>query len=280
MAQPNARNQLERLTELMGEMVIRGRVEKFKPPKYDGTGDVDYFLKQFNDCRDANQWNNGASLLHLRSYLEKDATKCGRGDTVDEVEENLRARFSLTVRQARDRLGNVRREPGQSLHQLGDEVERLVRLSYPDMAAADRVTLSIDALKRSLDNKGLNRHLLAVPCNTVKAVVRAAEEYFQACGTNVGPTRPRLNALVEEEPPQKPQASPPAELQQLMQIVDRNSRLLNQLATNQLGAATNNWRTPPPNSGQNTGCFKCGAIDHWKRDCPNRAQRGNDRGSQ
>ena len=186
------RAQLERLTELMGNAVLRGQASSFRPPHFDGTGDVDYFLQQYGDCRDANGWNDGASLLHLRICLEKTATECGRGATVADISGNLRARFSLTQRQARDRLGCLRRESGQNLYDLGHEVERLVRLSYPDMRAADRATIAIDTFKRALDHKGLSRHLLTVQCNTVQAVVRAAEEYLQVSG-QAGPYRPRHN---------------------------------------------------------------------------------------
>lgn len=271
MAQQSARAQMERLTELMGDAVLRGRTEKFKPPKYDGTGDVEYFLQQFNDCRDANGWPAAASVLHLRGCLEKSATECGKGATVNEVSENLRARFSLTVRQARERLSNIRREPGQNLYALGDEVERLVGLSYPDMRPADRVIISIDALKRALDHKGLNRHLLAVQCNTVKAVVRSAEDYFQASGTTTG-SRHTVNALTEEGQCTNKEENETS-IQKLLKVVEQNSRLLAQLASTQLKPST----TAKP---QNSGCFRCGATDHWRRDCPKTKQPENGSGSQ
>lgn len=256
------RAQMERLAELMGDAVLRGQAEKFKPPRYEGTGDVEYFLQQFEDCRDANNWNHATSVLHLRKCLEKSATECGRGATVAEISENLRARFSLTPRQARDRLGILRREPGQNLYELGSEVERLVRLSYPTMRQADRTVIAIDAMKRALDHRGLSRHLLAVQCDTVQAVVRAAEEYLQVSG-NAGPTRPRNQFNQIEDQP----ATAAPELEQVHQVLRQTVRLLEQLTADRKFNPTSSRR-----KHDKQGCFRCGSPDHWKSDCPMRRQ--------
>jgi hypothetical protein len=277
MSQPSGRAQMERLTELMGNAIIRGQAEKFKPPKYDGTGDVEYFLQQFDDCREANGWNNAASVLHLRKCLEKNALECGRGANVDEISENLRARFSLSMRQARDRLNNIRRETGQNLYDLGTEIERLVRLSYPDMRQQDRTTIAIDTMKRALDHKGLSRHLLAVQCNTVQAVVRAAEEYFQISNINSSSNRQRyqLNALQDQAGFEENHKTG---MEQLLQAIEQNTLMLSKIVNPQQPRGFTH--TAGRFKQQNSQCYRCGATDHWKKNCPLNHRQGNGSGSQ
>mgnify|MGYP001799687402 CR=1 FL=1 len=159
------------------------------------------FTQQFNDVRAANNCNDQAALLQLRSALEGSAVEVGRGATVDEIFVGLGARFGLTVTQAHHKLINLRREPGQSIHALGTQIQGLIRLAYPTMAQAEHTVLAIEKIKRTLDNKSLSRHLLAIPCNTIAETVTAIEEYFQA-GGHILNNRPRFNVLdVEEDDP-------------------------------------------------------------------------------
>lgn len=92
--------------------------------------------------------------------MTDDAVDCSRGATTDVIYANLRARFGLTVKQARERLSSIEKTPNQTLQALSVEAERLVAVAFPQLAAQDRATLAIDAFIRALDNKGLKRHLL------------------------------------------------------------------------------------------------------------------------
>ena len=158
--------------------------DRFKPPKFNGTGDVELFIQQFNDVREANGWDAPTALLQLRTCLEQSAADCGRAANVDATIASLRARFGITVRQARDRLANLRRESGQSIHALGMKASRLTALAYHQIVPAERMILAVESFKRALDNKQLNRHLLTLELETVNQVARAAEEFFQVGGSN------------------------------------------------------------------------------------------------
>ena len=176
-----AADPIGRLAEILeGAIQMQAPRDRFKAPRYDGKGDVELFLTQFHDVANANQWNAETAVLNLRLSLEKEATECGRGPDIASVTANLRARFGLTIRQARDRLATLRKEPSQSFHTLGVEVQRLVRLAYPTMAANDQMVIAIESLKRCVENKSLSRHLLAVPADTVEAITTAADEFIQA----------------------------------------------------------------------------------------------------
>ena len=73
-----------------------GRREAFRAPTFNGDGDIELFLGQFEDVASANHWGEQAALLHLRSHLEGAAKACGQARTRRQVEDALRARFGLS----------------------------------------------------------------------------------------------------------------------------------------------------------------------------------------
>jgi hypothetical protein len=275
-------DEVERLTQLLATALQRQAPPRFNQPKYDGSSDVELFITQFNDVKHANNWGRAETLLHLRSCLEKDAIDCGRGEDYEEVLDNLRARFGLSVRQARDRLSALRREPNQSLHSLGVEVKRLVRLAYPTMAPADRTILAVEALKKAIDNRALSRHLLALQCETVESVVLAAEEYFQVAGSSLKP-RSTVAVLGREGPtPNSSQAQPMENeglMARLVTALEQSSRVLAQFAAqNQVAAGSG--QNQPARTTRSLNCHKCGSPDHWKRNCPLAQTPKNEEGPQ
>lgn len=275
--------QMERLATALGVALRAGdRRDKFKAPKFDGSGDVELFIAQFQDVSRANCWSGGDALLHMRANLEKDATVCGRGENLCSILLNLRARFGLTVRQARDRLMGLKREPNQSLHALAVEIHRLVNLGYPPMAAADRESIAIDTFKRAVDNKALARHLLAIQCEALDDVVTAAEEYFQVAGAQPPRARPMMAALGREEPPAAGNDTATGNsmdhklIERLVTALELNSKVLAQFSP----SAQTPFTSRQPRKDQPLGCHKCGAMDHWKRNCPQSQQPGNGGSSQ
>lgn len=177
----NNQDVIDKLVQAL--MATRPR-DQFKPPKYDGSGDVELFIEQFQSVMQANDWGEAAARLHLQSVLEGGARGCSRGESVTDIFGALRARFGLTIRQAKDKLANLKRMAGQPLHELATECKRLVGIAYPALPVADREEMAVDYFVRSTDNKGLQRHMLAVMPNDVQEAVRAAEEYLQVGGVD------------------------------------------------------------------------------------------------
>ena len=60
-------NLWERLADVL-ERMRQGPAPRdaFKAPKYNGQGDMEYFLDQFHEVAEANNWNAASSLIHLR----------------------------------------------------------------------------------------------------------------------------------------------------------------------------------------------------------------------
>ena len=117
-AEPAPQPILDRLMEALERLALpQAPTPCFKAPRYDGTGDVETFIQQFRDVVGANQWPQGAVLLHLRQALEGDAKDWGRPAESEKVFNNLRARFGLAPREARNRLSNEKKG-FKSTHQI------------------------------------------------------------------------------------------------------------------------------------------------------------------
>ena len=64
----------------MDRQVVR---EAFKAPSFTGDSDVELFITQFTEVATANQWNQMATLLHLRESLQGDVKEHGRHGTTE-----------------------------------------------------------------------------------------------------------------------------------------------------------------------------------------------------
>lgn len=235
--------------------------DKFKAPKFAGDTNVELFIRQFSDVGEANGWNERTSLLHLRGSLEKSAVECGSGDSVEEIFTSLRACYGLTVRQARDKLANMTRSPGQTLFQLGVQIENHTRIAFPDLQHKHQSIFAMETFRRAVADTALIRHLLAVPCHTVRELVRVSEEFCQA-GAGASATG--------SQAPMTP------DMKSLADIIDRNTVAMSQLVskdTKSDGATSSYNARPTMKSGIKTNragqshCFNCGSRDHWKSEC-------------
>ena len=242
---------------------IRPR-DTFRAPTYNGEGDIELFITQFDDVAVANHWGGQATLLHLRAHLEGSARACGAGRTRDSIEDALRARFGLSQRQAKDRLIHLRRDGKTTLHEQAMDVQRLVDTAYPRLSRADKEQMVIDHLLRALDSKAIQRHMLTLQPQTVVELVQAVDEYMAVGGLD---RHPAVNArVVEAESP------PQHDLSALAKVLEAQSLLLGKLlakvealeaSRTPQQPARQAWRQPSPSDG----CFLCGGP-HWKRDCP------------
>ena len=68
---------------------------------------MNYFIQQFTDVADANQWNPAATLLHLREAPKDGARECGKANIVASVFAAVQAWFGLSVREARTKLTSL-----------------------------------------------------------------------------------------------------------------------------------------------------------------------------
>ena len=134
---------LDQLVEAL-QAGSNGSKKQIKASVFTGVGDVEMFIQQFMDIAHANRWDERETLLHLRLNLTEKAQECGQFDKTEDVLEELRSRFGITFRQARDKLELRHKLSSQGIHELGMEISKLVKLAYPNMSAADREDMAMD----------------------------------------------------------------------------------------------------------------------------------------
>lgn len=266
-------DQVDRITEAIHQAMRQPRQEReFKAPKFDGSDDVELFVTQFQEVADANGWGALSSLLHLREALQEGAKACGRGDSVDSIFTALRAKYGLTVREARARLNN-RKDPKVSLQAHATEIERLTNIAYADLPEQYRANMALDTFSTTVGNTYLQRHLLAVAPDTLEAAVRAGNEFLQVQHVsqrfNSGTTI--MNLEDSEEGTQESVKVAMADTKSA--TMDDVLAALKELT---LSMTNRQPRTNNEASGQTQSlarrtatCWGCGAVGHIRRQCPN-----------
>ena len=205
---------MDRLTALMERVLIPADrpahhvPHQFPAPTFDGVGDVELFLQQFQEVAAANGWTEPATLLHLKGALKGEAYQCSRPQTLAGVFQALRSRYTMTPREARATLSRLRRDQHTPLQQHATEVERLVALAHPELPAQYRLGMTVDLFCSSLGHPALQRHLLAVDLPTLDAAVQAGSAYLQVQAAPMFYNRPATRLM--EEPEYSPEYSSPS----------------------------------------------------------------------
>ena len=251
---------LGRLTDILEGIRVEQRAgprDTFKAPQYRGEGDVEYFIQQFTQVATANGWTELATLLHLRESLQDGARECGRADTIQGVFNILRARYGLTVREARNRLGCIKRNNRCPLQEHATEVERLVRVAYQELPEHIRANMLLDTFCSSLNHAGLQRHLLAVQPLTLEAAVQSGNEYLQVQTDGRTNSGPAIRVMGEED--DSVAAVEPNTLTLLMQAIEKLTAKVDQLELAK--------QRPKKSSATEAKCWGCGQVGHIRSKC-------------
>lgn len=241
-----------------------GSKREFKPPTYNGEGDIELFIGQFEDVANANRWEPVQCTLHLRTQLQGIAQECGRARTYEGILIDLRARFGISRQQAKERLSHMRRGHKQSIYELVAEISRLVSLGYPTLSESDKDSFTMDYMLRILDNRALQRHMLAIQPDSILEAVRATEE-FLAIGGERGQSGGRVMPIGEDEEDITIQTLERG-LVSVTNAITTQSALLTKLIE-QLGDQRQPARRSIPQGRGNIQCYGCGGP-HLRRNCP------------
>lgn len=247
--------------------------ERFPTPQFEGTGDVDYYIRQFSDVTQANKWQPDVAILHLRAALKGAAIDCGKATTLSGVFENLRARFGLTPREAKARLAGLKRDSRTSLHEHAELVRRLVNIAYADLPSVHAHKMALDTFQTTLGDTSLQRHLLAIDTPDLETAVRAGNEYLQiqpARGTGTNIRQVEESTSMPEGTVAVTNSTDPC-LEALLKAVQKLS--------GEIDALKKTNKRPVQR------CFGCKLEGHIRRDCithpwPLRQKSGNGQGPQ
>ena len=249
--------------------------DHFKAPHFDGTGEVNLFIRQFTDVARANEWGDAARVLHLREVLKDTATDCGKAENVEAIFGALRARFGMSVREARAKLAILKRDYKITLQEHASDVERLVGIAYEDLPVLHREQMTLDTFHSTLGNAYLQRHLLAVPMPNLETAVRAGNDYLQIKPTGPGPAvrvidgehEPEIEGVHVAQAVETPIDTLTKMVlrlgEEIKRVQDRPGRPSQYEMPEPARKAQGSWKQP----GQ---CWGCGKTGHIRRDCNSR----------
>lgn len=173
-----------------GEMGLRrkespSRLRKkhfMKPGRFDGTGSLESFLRQFEVCAKHNLWTQTEKADFLQCSLDKAATQLlwDYGSSADITYENLisrlRQRYGLESQAEtfRTQLKCRRQKERESLADLLHDIRRLVTLAYPAPASEITEAIAIDAFLDSMADNELSLKVREREPGSLDAAFRTA----------------------------------------------------------------------------------------------------------
>lgn len=154
-----------------------------QPPQFDGTEDWKSYLVRFENCAQLAGWSQVVKTKMLSCCLTKSAQKF-----YSELPENDREDYERVTLLLGQRFGDKPPETYQALltsrtrksqetvHELKDDLWRLVGKAYPGINHQMQETMTLQALSRAFD-PDLQIHLLSRNVRTVQEAVSAIESY-------------------------------------------------------------------------------------------------------
>ena len=291
-------------------------VKWIKPDKFSASTPIESYLSHFETISAYNQWTLRDKAAHLKASLSGDAAQVlwDGGDhatiTYDELVSKLKARFGSADHRERFacQLRSLRRQPGQTLQQLYNEVKRLMTLAYSSAANSELgETIARDAFLSALGDRELEikvRDREPIDLDTAFRAASRIETYFRLPTSdidrdhNVRGHRDRYDGQRARQVTGHAETTTDETTKALRDLRDQLARSrktqdelsrelgrMRLLAECQaaprngndasLGTNSNSDRlmgapTQTKNRGRggNNACFACGDPTHYIRDCP------------
>ena len=247
----------------------RGSVRQ-RPPRYDGKTTWEAYLAQFEIAAALNEWNMSEKAAFLATSLDGSAANILGGLSADRRQNYttlvtaLETRFGSAVQKElnRVRLRSRRRQRGEPLVEVADDVERLARLAYNDTPVATQDTHAKEQFIDAITDDDLRvRVLQSRPTNLQEALRSALELESYTLAVRHTPTVRAMNGVPENDA--------------VLDVPKLMEELVGRFTTSmaeQLSQVVNSGRPKLNTSNarpQSRGeCWNCGDPGHYAYRCP------------
>jgi hypothetical protein len=266
-------------------------------PRFNGTEDLELFLKRFMSVARYYNWTEEEILFRLEhsivdnaQYVMLDMPSVG---SVDEFVTILRSRFGIaaSAEQYRVELGRLRRGT-MSLQELHLEVRRLVNKAFPGQWSKSTEIYARDAFLTALDDSEMRRRIIMAipPPETLSAAYDLAMRAItvddagmragrcDVLSPNYSASRKpgsRARLLAEDEKSTEKEVQQQATIEELRKqvaelksamstLVESQKQLVASAVTGRAEVSQPKWRTRQPEAV----CWNCNQPGHWAKKCP------------
>lgn len=242
-----------------------------KTPKFSGKADWEAFHAQFELLAHAGNWSEDRKALELAMCLTDDALNCLLLLNPDERHDYnalvgaLRRRFGQFEQPGllRSELSNRRRQPGEQLRVLANDIESLTRRAYAHMPPSVQGELARDQFIQALTPVELRRQTQLAHPRTLQDALEMALEREIIWGTCIPDERQQNTVSVRSTDVGEGLSERPAWVSEITELIRAVTLQPDQRP-----------RTRP------RVCWGCGQTGHLVRQCPKLARnQGNGMGS-
>ena len=247
---------------------------RLSPPIFGGDGDVEQFIREFQDVATIAAWPVQVRVLQLRACLTGRAKSFALGPDEAHILRALRTRFGMTTEEASDRLQVMRRDKRTSLEDHANEVERLAQVAFSHVTGPGRQRLVYNAFFKSVNHPDLQRHWMAAKVGSLDEALEMGKAYFQVEELqgprftarqvvedgDTMPANPQAAAAVTQSPEQ-------TQLTMLIDLVKGLQATVAELQQGQTSRQAPRVREDPTRPSRLT-CWGCGSPGHVRRHCP------------
>jgi len=177
---------------------------RMKPEKFDGTTCFETFLVQLDNCAQFNRWDDMEKLYYLRWSLTGSAARMlwGTQDmTFRQLVARLRSRYgSLDMEEKyQAELQCRRRNPGESLRELAQDIRRLMILAYSDDRSPMSERLAKEHFISAIDEPELELKVREKEPQTLDAALKYAQR-LEVFKNAIRQRRQRFTRMITASP--------------------------------------------------------------------------------
>ena len=264
-----------------------------KPECFDGKDDWEEYISHFENCAELGRWHERIKLLYLSASLKGQARTFYMSlpaedkGTYTALVYSLGQRFGSTKHQNRwlSRLEMRKRLPGESIANVGDDIRQMAQKAYRDLDEKAQEALALNQLYKIISIE-MKCRCIDKNCNSVAEAVEVIERYESIMGdgdkkkVNVRSVDSKDNKQkgqnidVPSGTNQSDQHTVEGMLQTILTRIEKLEGNKRQNKGQGQGQGYGGYYRPRYDQ---SGCFNCGSLEHFIRDCPYRQRPGQDR---
>jgi hypothetical protein len=238
-----------------------------KPDTYDGSQSYEQYASHFQDCAELSGWDSRTKVLILASCLRGQARTYYMSLSDNErrdyflLSNRLKQRFGSSRHQSLwlSKLENRRRNKGESVASLGDDLRQLAQKAYYDLDHRAQERLALNQLYKLIP-LDMKCRCIDHNCESVTEAISVIEKYESILGS---PHVPNVRLLDTKN--------------------DYSSQSFSDIFTtmksieNRLSKIEMSTPKQPVNENTSNGrvCFGCKSPEHLWRQCPYNQNRQN-----